>query len=219
MHRLSAHIPPDLVVFDIDGTLHNTFAWWSPIIRAGLQVFAQQKGIEIPVPTDEQAEAVVGMKDEGVWAPFLPELRKTVVPMEVDEVSRGTDYLFEGVRPLLQHLRGIGVKVALASNCRSTYMGAMKHGQRLVEISDWQFCLDSPNVETKRDMLFEAQKVSGARKAVMVGDREPDHHAAEQMGWPFVWRQNTRCGIHHADVIWSGDPDELLRVLGLPTLR
>ena len=80
MHRLSAHIPPDLVVFDIDGTLHNTFAWWSPIIRAGLQVFAQQKGIEIPVPTDEQAEAVVGMKDEGVWAPFLPEGHKHLWP-------------------------------------------------------------------------------------------------------------------------------------------
>lgn len=226
MPRLSAHIPPDLVVFDVDGTLHNAFAWWSPVIRAGLKVFADLKGIDIPMPSDEEAEAVVGMKDEAVWAPFLPEghkhlwpeLRKTVVPMEVEEVSSGKDYLFEGIRPMLEHLRAIGVKVALASNCRTTYMGAMKHGQKLVELSDWQFCLDSPNVKTKHDMLFEAQKVSGAHKAVMVGDREPDHHAAEQMGWPFIWRQNTRCAIHHADAVWSGDPDELLRLLGLPTM-
>ena len=124
--RLRSHSPPELVVFDIDGTLHDTFRWWSPVIRSGLQRFAEQHGLDIPMPTDEQAEAVVGMRDAGVWSPFLPEphkhrwqeLRSMVVPMEVAEISRGVDYLFPGVRSLLPHLRKIGVKVALASNCR-----------------------------------------------------------------------------------------------------
>ena len=72
-----------------------------------------------------------GLFDAGVWAPFLPEphkhrwqdLRAVVLPMEVEEVSRGVDYLFAGVRPMLTHLRELGVKVALASNCRRVYMG------------------------------------------------------------------------------------------------
>ncbi len=223
MPLLRANIPPDLVVFDVDGTLHDTFRWWSPIIRAGLQRFCELHGIEAPMPSDAEAESVVGMKDAGVWAPFLPEphkhrwpeLRSVVLPMEVEEVSRGVDYLFPGMRPMLTHLRAIGVKVALASNCRRTYMGAMQHGQGLAALTDWQFCLDSPGVETKTDMLRIAQQTAGAHKVVMVGDREPDHEAARKLGWPFVWRENARCAIADSEFVWNGDPDHLLTGLGL----
>jgi phosphoglycolate phosphatase-like HAD superfamily hydrolase len=225
---LRPHLPPELVVFDVDGTLHDTFRWWSPVIRAGLQRFASLHGLELPMPSDREAEAVVGMKDAGVWAPFLPEphkhrwqeLRGVVLPMEVEEVSRGVDYLFAGVRPLLVHLRAVGVKVALASNCRRTYMGAMQHGQGLAALTDWQFCLDSPGVTTKTDMLVEAKQAAGGpRRVVMVGDREPDHEAARALGWPFVWRHNDRCHIADADLVWHGDPGQFLADLGLPPLR
>jgi phosphoglycolate phosphatase-like HAD superfamily hydrolase len=223
---LRDHIPPELVVFDVDGTLHDTFRWWAPIIRAGLRRFGELYGIHVVMPGDAEAEAVVGMKDAGVWAPFLPEphkhrwqdLRSVVLPMEVEEVSRGVDHLFDGVRPMLQHLRRIGVKVALASNCRRTYMGAMQNGQGLAAISDWQFCLDSPGVQCKTDMLRLAQQTAGARRVVMVGDREPDHEAARELGWPFVWRRNGRCHIADVEHVWDGRPACLLAALGLPDL-
>lgn len=223
MTLLRRHIPPELVVFDVDGTLHDTFRWWSPTIRSGLQRFAAMHGLQVAMPTDQEAEAVVGMRDAGVWAPFLPEghkhrwqeLRAVVLPMEVEVVSSGVDYLFAGVRPLLQHLRGIGVKVALASNCRRTYMGAMQHGQGLAALTDWQFCLDSPGVQSKTDMLKEAQRAAGAQRVVMVGDREPDLEAARALGWPFVWRRNDRCLLTDVEAVWDGGPDQLLGALGL----
>lgn len=227
MSLLRRHIPPELVVFDVDGTLHDTFRWWAPVIRSGLRRFADQHGLAVVMPDDRTAEAVVGMKDAGVWAPFLPEahrhrwqeLRSVVLPMEVEEVSRGVDYLFPGVRPLLVHLRAIGVKVALASNCRRTYMGAMQHGQGLAALTDWQFCLDSPGVTTKTDMLRIARATAGEPpRVVMVGDREPDHEAARALGWPFVWRHNDRCHIGDAELVWGGDPNQLLVDLGLPTM-
>ncbi|MBK8097429.1 MAG: HAD family hydrolase [Planctomycetes bacterium] len=227
MTLLRTHIPPELVVFDVDGTLHDTFRWWAPVIRAGLQRFGEREGIAIELPDDETAEAVVGMRDAGVWGPFLPEghkhrwqdLRAMVVPMEVEKVSDGTDYLFAGVRQLLPHLRRIGVRVALASNCRTTYMGAMKHGQGLAALSDWQFCLDSPGVQSKTDMLRIARETAGAERVVMVGDREPDQEAAQALGWPFVWRRNDRCDLGNSDAVWGGDPDELLGLLGLARME
>jgi phosphoglycolate phosphatase-like HAD superfamily hydrolase len=223
LHR---HLPPELVVFDVDGTLHDTFRWWAPVIRSGVQRFAEQNGIDLVLPDTAEAEAVVGMKDAGVWAPFLPEahkhrwqdLRAVVLPMEVEVVTSGVDYLFPGVRTLLPHLRRLGVKVALASNCRRTYMGAMQRGQGLQELSDWQFCLDSDGVQTKTDMLRLAREAAGAERVVMVGDREPDHEAARALAWPFVWRQNGRCRIDDAELVWDGDPDQLLRGLGLPAI-
>jgi len=223
MTALQRHTPPELIVFDVDGTLHDTFAWWAPVIRRGVQRFAEQEGLDIELPDTRKAESVVGMKDAGVWAPFLPEghehrwqdLRAVVLPMEVDEVSNGTDYLFTGVRPLLAHLRAIGVKLALASNCRSTYMAAMQDGQGLRQLTDWQFCLDSEGVECKTDMLTRAKEAAGVERVVMVGDREPDHEAALAHGWPFVWRRNERCAIDDADVVWSGDANEFLAHLSL----
>jgi phosphoglycolate phosphatase-like HAD superfamily hydrolase len=226
MTLLQKHLPPELVVFDVDGTLHDTFRWWAPIIRAGLQRFAEREGLQVTMPTDAEAEAVVGMRDAGVWGPFLPEahkhrwpeLRATVLPMEVDELHRGIDYLFAGVRALLLHLRALGVKTALASNCRRTYMGAIQHGQGLAALTDWQFCLDSPGVAHKTDMLLHAKQTAGASRVVMVGDREPDHEAARALGWPFVWRKNDRCRIDDVELVWSGEPDELLTGLGLPRM-
>lgn len=220
---LARHRPPDLVVFDVDGTLHDTFRWWSPVIRAGLRAFQAATGVPVLDPTDAEAEAVVGMRDAGVWAPFLPDghkehwraLRAMVVPMEVEEISSGTDYLFPGVRELLPHLRGLGVKVALASNCRSEYMAAVQDGQGLRRLSDWQFCLDSPGVADKTDMLRAAAAAAGARRPVMVGDREPDRDAARALGWPFVWRTNHRCRIEDADAEWCGDVGAFLGTIGL----
>ena len=220
-------LPPDLIVFDVDGTLHDTFQWWAPVIRAGLQRFAEREGIEVVMPTDNEAEAVVGMRDAGVWSPFLPDehkhrwadLRAVVLPMEVAEISSGTDYLFGGVRELLPHLRSCGIHVALASNCRSTYMNGMMQGHGLAAISDHQFCLDSPDVDHKTDMLLRAQQETGATRPIMVGDREPDHEAARVHGWPFVWRHNDRCRIDDVDLVWHGDPARLLADLGLPCME
>lgn len=219
---LRRHLPPDLVVFDVDGTLHDTFRWWAPVIRDGLRAFRAATGVPVPDPSDEEAEAVVGMRDAGVWGPFLPEahkhrwqdLRAMVIPMEV-KVVRSQDFLFQGVRELLLQLRAMSVKVALASNCRSAYMAAVQEGQGLAALSDWQYCLDSPGIADKTGMLASAARVARARRPVMVGDREPDRDAARALGWPFVWRTNRRCRINDADATWCGDPEGLLGTLGL----
>lgn len=216
---------PDLVIFDVDGTLHDAFRWWAPLIRRGVTEFAAREGLTVDPFTDAEADAVVGMKDAGVWAPFLPaaeqhrwrELRALVLPMELDELRSGADHLFPGVRPLLAALRAADVRLALASNCHQPYMDAMCDGQGLGVATDWQFCLDSPGVGDKTGMLRHAIRAAGAERAVMVGDREPDLEAARAAGLPFVWRANPRCDLAgDSDRVWSGDPDELLRAFGLP---
>jgi phosphoglycolate phosphatase-like HAD superfamily hydrolase len=208
-----------LVVFDVDGTLHDTSRWWPSVLRAGLVRFTAQTGLALDVPDDAAANAVVGMRDAGVWAPFLPqghkdrwsELRSVVLPMEVDVLRSGEDHLFPGVREILTTLRQLGIATALASNCRSAYFGGICEGQGLAALTDWQFCLDSEGVRSKTDMVAFAMAAAGPVPAVMVGDREPDLEAARAVGIPFLWRPNPACDLPSADGRWDGSLGSLLR--------
>ena len=221
-----ADTPPELLIFDVDGTLNGIELWWPDLIRKGLRRFADAMGLVLSEPDDRAALAVVGEKNEGVWSPFLPaaqqhrwdELRAMVLPMEIEVLCSGVSYLYPGSRKLLEHLRGQGVALALASNCSAEYMGAIAHGQGLAQLTDWQFCLDSPGVATKADMLRHAMAAAGTSRAVMVGDGPSDHRAAMAAGVPFIWRANDWCRIDDADGIWAGDPDGLVTLLGLPRI-
>ncbi len=222
MAALSAS-PFELAIFDVDGTLNGIELWWPDLIRQGVQSFAAAEGLQLDLPDDQQALAVVGNKNEEVWAPFLPsteqhrwaDLRALVLPLEVDLLRSGVDYLYPGVTESLTRLRAAGLRLALASNCGSEYMAAIAQGQSLAQYTDWQFCLDSDGVDTKADMLRNAMRVAGTKRAVMIGDRGSDQEAALEVGIPFVWRVNTACEIHGADGHWSGEPNQLLALLGV----
>ena len=64
--------PPELVIFDVDGTLNGIELWWPDLIRKGLRRFADELGVRLTEPDDAAALTVVGEKNEGVWSPFLP---------------------------------------------------------------------------------------------------------------------------------------------------
>ena len=217
---------PELCIFDVDGTLNGIELWWPDLIREGIAGFADEMGLDLLPPDDRAALAVVGEKNEGVWTPFLPpehqhlwsQLRARVLPMEVELLRSGRDFLYPGIRELLVHLRSLGVKLALASNCGAEYMAAIAEGQGLARLTDWLFCLASPGVTEKADMLRLALEAAATRRAVMVGDRPSDQAAARANHLPFLWRSNDLCRIPDAEGVWDGEPDSLLALLGLPRI-
>lgn len=214
---------PQLVIFDVDGTLQDTCLWWPKVLRRGLRAFAAARGFAVQLPDDASACAVIGKRDADVWAPFLPpeqrhlwsDLKAEVVPQECEELRGATDYVFPGARALLERLRQRGVRTALASNCRRLYFSAVREGLGLAFLTDHQFCLDSEGITCKADMLAHAMAAAQTCAAVMVGDRDSDQEAARAHGLPFIWRRNPFCELVGVDAEWSGEPGELLRLLDL----
>ncbi len=187
---------PPLVLFDIDGTLHDTMQWWPRVIQQGVRALGDRLGRALPPPDRSTAEAVIGRADAALWKPLLPadagehwrELESLTVEIQVRELAGGRDYLFAGTRAMLTELRAAGTRIALASNCQEPYLAAMLDGQGLCTYVDDAWCAGSPGVSTKADMVGFALEAAGTEAAVLVGDRESDAAAAAAHGLPFVHR-------------------------------
>jgi phosphoglycolate phosphatase-like HAD superfamily hydrolase len=212
---------PKVFIFDVDGTLQDSAQWWPQLCAEGVADFGAARALDLPQPDHELAYSVIGKADAGVWPALLPEehrdlwreLRSFLVARQVELLSAGTDYSFPGTHGLLAWLRSCDVRIALASNCRQAYLDAMLEGQRLGGYVDAAYCLDSPGIETKVDMLRAILAELGTRDAIMIGDRESDQEAAMQNGIPFVHRTGFHAaGELTADFVISSSAD-LVRVL------
>ncbi len=191
---------PSLVIFDLDGTLVDTRAWWLPVAKEGLLRFSEQTGEAVPFPGEGEAWSLVGLPDDQVFQGLLPPerrreweiLREILVPIEGEVLHGGEDYLFPGTRELLQRLRGAGVKMAVASNCGPIYLDAVLRGQGIEAWVDRSYCLGKPSgMAAKDQMLVEAMRALGTKDAVLVGDRDSDARAAQRAGVPFVLREGS----------------------------
>ena len=94
--------------------------------------------------------------------------------------------MYPGARQLLVDLHSAGVDVALASNCGRRYLESFLDAFSLRAIVREAYCADSPGIGSKADMVREILDATGAKRAVMVGDRDGDRQAARAHGVPFV---------------------------------
>ncbi len=191
---------PSLVIFDLDGTLVDTRAWWLPVAREGLLRFSQATKSEVPFPGEETAWSLVGLPDDQVFQGLLPPerrgewetLRDLLVPIEGEILRGGRDYLFPGTRELLQDLRREGVLLAVASNCGPQYLDAVLEGQGIGVWIDRSYCLGKPPwMDSKDQMLVQAMKELGTKDAILIGDRDSDARAAQKAGVPFLLREGS----------------------------
>ena len=184
----------DAVVFDLDGTLIATDRFWVQAARTGARRAFQELGLEREPPGASQWMDVVGKPLAEGFDALFPELtaeqRAQVQRACVEEEHRlldagGGSVLMPGALELLRALRGEGLSLAIASNCSSAYLEHML-GLGIGELVDEAYCLDSPGITNKRQMIARALERFGTESAVMVGDRAGDRDAAWANGLPHV---------------------------------
>ncbi|MCB9881042.1 MAG: HAD family hydrolase [Planctomycetes bacterium] len=200
----------DLVVFDIDGTLQDTGAWWPALCNDARREFASQRGVQVEPMSGDACNALIG-RGEDLWDDLLPgELRGEtkrfadfVIEREVHLLRSGRVALFDGTLATLDALRDGGFDIALASNCGRRYLEAFLHGP-FASVRDrlrTAACLDGYWHPRTRDAEFFVERSSdkilavarllarlGPAFAVLVGDRRSDAAAALGNRIPFVLR-------------------------------
>ncbi|HET6204728.1 MAG TPA: HAD hydrolase-like protein [Planctomycetota bacterium] len=184
----------DVVIFDLDGTLVDSARLWCDATASAIGEVYARLGIQEPPPEEERLRAVIGTPAPDSLFALLPPHRHDLVPEVTEGVRRrgseamreGAPPLFPGARECLEELRRAGCAVAIATNAGRRYRDACLDSLGLRGLVDHAFCLDSPGVSDKGDMVAAILRGEGTRRAVLVGDRSHDRHAAHRNGIPFV---------------------------------
>ena len=203
-----------LVIWDIDGTLLNTFEGLIASYQYALRQMA------LPEKTDEEVKRFIG--------PSPATIFKEKFGLSPEEAQRGSDifrtrykehdlykaYPYEGVLEVMQTLKDEGVLQAIATNKRQDYaVDIIRH------FGMDAFCspilgTNNESTLTKTQMIEKCVQSLGIpdrHQAVMIGDTPGDRNAAVAAGVSFV---GVNYGFGFSDGEGYADtPTELLEYL------
>ena len=186
-------MPYDLIIFDLDGTLADSFAFFVSVHNR----LADRHGFRCISPAE--IEALRGHSARQVMRHVgLPRWKLPWVARSFVRLMRDADIpLFTDVDWMLQHLQRSGATLALVSsnaadNCRRILGDA--HWQRLAHVE----C--GASIFGKRRRIARVLRASGVdpSRAIYIGDQSTDAEAARHAGVAFgavAWGYATRVSL------------------------
>jgi HAD superfamily hydrolase (TIGR01549 family) len=185
---MTADLPLDAAVLDIDGTLldsnyHHALAWsraFEHVLDRHVPVAAVHRCIGMG--GDRLVAAVVGDEVEEEHGDDVRDRWEK----EYDEIV-GETQIFERADELLVAIREAGLKVVLASS------SIPKHAERPLELlrageraDAWTTSEDAEESKPAPDLLDKALEKVGGGRAVMIGDSVWDVEAADRRDIPTI---------------------------------
>jgi phosphoglycolate phosphatase len=171
-----------LVIFDLDGTLADSFPWFSRVLNevADRYRFKRVEPHEIDALRTMDARALMRHFGIPAWKmPFIANHMRKRKSRELDQTR-----LFEGVDRMLQDLSDAGITLALVSsnseaNCRAI-LGA--ENARLIRYYECGASLFGKSAFFRRVLRKSGMP---AREAICIGDEIRDLDAARKEGIDF----------------------------------
>jgi phosphoglycolate phosphatase len=204
-------MPYDLIIFDLDGTLADSFAFFVSVHNQ----LADRHGFRRIAPAE--IDALRGRSARDIMRHVrLPRWKLPWVARSFVRLMRAADIpLFAGVGPMLQQLERSGAALALVSsnaadNCRRILGDA--HWQRLVHVE----C--GASILGKRRRIARVLRATGIEpaRAIYVGDQITDAEAARAAGVAFgavAWGYATRASLQRLQPAHLFDAVEELALL------
>ena len=190
----------ELVVFDWDGTLMDS----TRVIAASLQEACRDVGIAVPAERDARYVIGLGLADSLAHvAPGLdePGRRELSERYRHHFLARESEMpLYEGVREMLDDLRGRGMRLAVATGKARRGLDRALDATGLRECFEATRCADEGFAKPHPDMLLMLLDLTGveSRQAIMVGDTTHDLELAANAGMDAV---AVSYGAHDVDLL------------------
>ena len=182
------------LIFDYDGTLHQSMAIYEPSMRTALAFLSENHLADVPEVSSERISSWLGLTYKEMWDSFLPDLAPELKQKAADivadhiiaEVKAHRALWFEGIKESLTQLKKAGYEMVILSNCRQHQADA--HWEAF-HMDRWFKAFY--NCESFGGFVHKSEIVRQVVKKhpgpfIMVGDRSSDREIAESIGAPFV---------------------------------
>ncbi len=213
-----------LLIFDHDGTLHDSMGIFGPGMRDGFDWLLQKGYPDLRDTTDQKISTFLGMNSLDVWKDLLgdlatPELSEEVAAVVGEGIEAhliaGDSRWFEGVDTALDALKAEGYRMVILSNCeihlRQIYWEHFQIGRWFDKFYD----CESYGFLPKTQIILQILADYPGYDAVMIGDRASDFDCAKAAGIPFVgctYGFGTPEEVEGADAI-AASPAELAETI------
>lgn len=177
------------LIFDYDGTLHQSMLTYAPAFRATCKMLADMGYMPEKEYTDEEISYWLGFNSTDMWNNFLPD-----VPAEIKEKARvflgenmgqrienGEGALYPHAEDVLAELKEQGHTLIFLSNCRVKYMERHSRVFRLDRFFDYFYCCEEFDFIPKYQ-IFRLFSLQHKGRFIVIGDRFHDIETAEKNG-------------------------------------
>lgn len=169
------------LIFDYDGTLHESLCIYAPAFRFGYSHLVRAGLAPGKEFSDTEISRWLGFSAKDMWKNFMPELpqpeRDLCSGIIGDEMVRltlaGKATLYPGAETVLRQLKAAGHNLIFLSNCKHSYMQAHREYFGLEQYFSAFYCTEdfefAPKWQIAGSVLAD---VPG--KCIVIGDRWQD---------------------------------------------
>lgn len=181
------------LIFDWDGTLHDTKALYGRAFRRGYAWLTEKSYAPKRDFTDAELSVYLGMSAPDMWNAFMPQLPQAVKKhvsaligaAMTDEIRSGHASLYPGIHEILTSLRRQGYSLVFLSNCKHAYMETHRAYFALDQYFQGYFCCEDYDFVPKTEIFSSiAKRFPG--DYCMIGDRAGDLEVALRHGFPGI---------------------------------
>lgn len=169
------------LIFDWDGTLHNTRALYGGAFLAAYSWLVEAGQAPARRYTDEELSVYLGINAREMWKTFMPGLsqelrdRASAIVGErmVAGIKAGRAILYPGAEEALEEIKSDGYRLVFLSNCKRAYMEAHREWFGLDRYFDGFYCCEDYDFIPKKD-IFPHVAETFPGDYLMIGDRNSD---------------------------------------------
>lgn len=182
-----------VIVFDYDGTLHETMRIYGPAFRKNYARLVSEGLMPEREIGDDEIAGWLGYTSSDMWNAFAPQLseeeKAKCSRFIQDEMQRliadGTACFYDGAAELLDGLKAEGYRLVLLTNSKTIYLEAHRRTFGLDKWFDKLCWAEKYGWQSKDRILSEILKEYPG-PCVVIGDRFHDIDAARICGVPSI---------------------------------
>ena len=175
------------IVFDYDGTLHDSLKIYAPAFRKCIKMISDDGFIEKKDYSDDEIKKWIGMDVKTMWNTFMHDISQEyknkysafIGNEMIRLINEGKAVLYGGAEEVLEKIKAGGYRIIFLSSCKRNYMEANINFFKLDRFFDSFYCTEDFGFSPKYEIFSEIKNYYDG-DFIIIGDRKSDMEIAEK---------------------------------------